>query len=538
MQKLAKKKQNKKRGLYRTLLELIGVGSVTGILAGIVVTFFTVLSHEGERISKNVYAYVRQNPAFLSLLFLTLLAGAFSVGVAMKLSTVIRGGGVPQAEGASRGILPLKWWRDLTLMFATTLLNLVMGLSVGAEGPSVLIGACSGEGVAKSLKRDRMISKYQITGGACVGLAVAMNAPLMGMAFAFEEAHKRFSPEVFICAFTSVIWGMLTRLFIYGALGMQVVNVFGSYVFYELPTKYYGYVLLAGILCGGLGVGFYKLCFFARRLFKKCKAKNPRYTIYKRVAIVVLLGGAVSFLSSAVMGGGSGLIESFGTLGGSIAPDTERVFGLTFVWSITIILSLKFFITAVNVGGGIPCGIFIPTLAIGGCVGALLNEGFIAVGMESRYGDLMLMICMAAFFSTVVKAPLTAIIMICELTGSFAPLLPVIMAVSVGYIIGEMCKTDGIYEELLSLYEEENGLHEREVKAMFTLAVEEGALADKREIKDVFWPAGTIVKEIHRGEEIILPQGDTLLKSGDILTLVCKTAEPEKAKEELLHILG
>ncbi len=538
MQKI-KANQNKKRGnLYRNFIELVAVGSVTGCFAGAVVTTFNILAHEGEKISQNAYAYVRQNPAFLPLLFLALLLGAFLLSVAVNISSVLRGCGIPQAEGATRGIVPLKWWRDLTLMFTASLLSVFMGLSIGSEGPSVLIGACSGDGVSTTLRRDQMIRKYQITGGACAGLAVASNAPLTGMAFAFEEAHKRFTPEVFICAFSSVIFGVLTRTAIYNLLGMEVQNAFESYRFHEMPVSSYPFVVLAGAICGGLGVGFYKLCFAMRKIFRKIHVKEVRYSHVIRIGIAVLLGGTVSFLAAGVMGGGHGFIESLGTFGGMKSSTTEHAFGGTLVWTLVIILLLRFLITSVNVGSGIPCGIFIPIIAIGACVGGLLNQGWVALGMDSKYCDLMVMICMAAFFTTVVKAPITSIIMICEFTGSFAPLLPVIIGVSIGYIIGEMSKTDGIYEELLEEYEKETGIHEQAVKEVYTLVLAFGALADKRAVKDVLWPAGARVKEIHRGEEVILPDGDTILHGGDRLIIVCKTSKPEQTKDELAHILG
>ena len=153
------------------------------------------------------------------------------------------------------------------------------------------------------------------------------------------------------------------------------------------------------------------------------------------------------------------------------------------------------------------------------------------------YCDLLVMICMAAFFTTVVRAPITSIIMICEFTGSFAPLLPVIIAVSIGYTIGEVSRTDGIYEELLEVYERENGIHERALKEVFVLPLAFGATADKREVRDVLWPSGVRVTEIKRGEELIIPDGDTVLRVGDVLTIVCRTEAPQKVKDELVHIL-
>ncbi len=538
MQEVKNVQRKKKGNLYRNFVQLVAVGSVTGVFAGAIVTLFTLLVHEGEALSQDAYAYIRHNPAFIPVLLAVLFLSAFILSVLMQCSTVVRGGGVPQAEGAARGIVPLKWWRDLTLMFAGTLVGVFSGLSVGAEGPSILIGACTGDGVSRTLRRDQMIRKYQITGGSCAGLAVAFNAPLMGMAFAFEEAHKRFSPEVFICAFSSVIFAVLTRVAIYATLGLEASTSFSRFAFEELPIFDYLFVVPSGIVCGLLGVLFYKLSFLSRKLFRKLRARKEKYTLFLRVTVAVLIGGLLSLLAAEVMGGGHALIESLGTKGGTEGAEVASVFGLPIVLTLLVVLIAKTLATTVNMGAGIPCGIFIPMLAIGGCIGGMLGRGWIALGMDKAHYDLIVMICMASFFTTVVKAPITAIIMTCELTGSFAPLLPVIIAVCIGYMIGELFRTDGIYEELLEIYEQESGAHEREVTEAFTMAVGFRSLADKREVKDILWPSGARVKELRRGEEVILPDGETKLLSGDILTIVCKTKDPAAVKEELEHILS
>ena len=538
MQKTNERKELKKTSVYRIFIELVAVGCVTGIMVGAIVTLFNILVHEGESISRDVYAYVRANPVFIPVLFLGLIAGAFVIGVLVNLSSVVRGCGVPQAEGATRGVIRFKWWRDLISMFVACLLSIFMGLSIGAEGPSVLIGATAGDGVASTLRRNQMIRKYQITGGACTGLAVASNAPLTGMAFAFEEAHKRFTPEVFICAFSSVIFGMLTRGVIYNMMGMEIVSSFHSYVFHDIPMDYYGYVILAGIICGFLGFGFMKLCFFMRKVFKSLHVKNEWWTYTSRILTAVLIGGLVSMMGELVMGGGHELIESLGTHGGLSEYIKNSMFGMPLFWALLIVVVLKIFVTSVNVGSGIPCGIFIPIIAIGACVGAMLNNIWLAVNPDvAPYCDLLVMICMAAFFTTVVRAPITSIVMICEFTGSFAALLPVIIAVSIGYIIGEMLRTDGIYELLLEAYEEETGIPERAEKLVFTLRISPNSVAEAREVRDVLWPGNARVKEILRGEEHIMPEGGTVLHADDVLTVVVKTDEPEKIKEELMHIV-
>lgn len=537
--KTHEKKDLKKTSIYRIFIELVLVGSVTGVIVGIIATFFSILVHEGEEISRGAYAYVRENPIFIPLLVLALIAGAFLLSVLVNMSSVIRGGGVPQAVGATRGIVRFKWWRDLPAMFAASLVSIFLGLSIGAEGPSILIGAAGGDGIASITRRNQMIRKYQVTGGACTGLAVAFNAPLTGMAFAFEEAHKRFTPEVFICAFSSVIFGMLTRMSIYNTLGMEISSSFHAYKLCDLPIHYYGYVVASGLICGFSGIAFYKLCLYMRKVFKKIHVKNEWWSNLSRLMTAMLIGGVFSFIAAGVMGGGHGLIESLGTSGGTSEPAMESIFGLPLVWALLIVLVLKAVIMAINVGAKIPCGIFIPMLAIGACIGAVLNHIWLKIDPEiAPFCDLLVMISMVAFFTAIARAPITAIIMICEFTGSFVPLLPVIIAVSLGYIIGELCKMEGIYEFFLEEYEKETGMHERAEEVVFNLTVEQGAIAEKRDVRDVLWPGNARVTELLRGEERILPSGETVLRSGDVLTIVCKTDEPDKVREELEHILG
>ncbi len=533
-----KAKQKKQRpSFHSNILQLILVGIVTGVFAGVVATAFTLLAETGEELSHDAYAFIRKNPAWIPLWLFALSAGAFLIGVLVQISKIIRGCGIPQSEGAARGVLRFKWYREATANFAACIVAIFMGLSIGAEGPSAFLGACAGDGVATTLRRNEMIKRYQITGGACTGLAVASNAPLTGIIFAFEEAHKRFTPEVFICSFISVVFGMLVRIAVYSLLGMEIRNAFSAYVFHELPLETYGVVIAAGLVCGVLGVLFHKSVFLLHALFKKIRCKKQKYVHFIQIFIAVMLGGVVCLFVPGVMGGGHTFIESLGTLGGARETSIDTSHGLSLTWILLIVLLLRFLVTGINAASGIPCGIFIPIIAMGACVGGSLNQLWVHLGMNPQYCDLMIMICIAALFTSVVRAPLTAIVMICEFTGSFAPLLPAIIGVAIGYIVGEISRTDGIYEALLETFEKENGIHERAVREVFTITLAKGALAEKREVRDILWPAGARVKEIHRGEELILPDGDTLLHAGDTLTIVCRTDAPDKVKEDLIHIL-
>jgi NhaP-type Na+/H+ and K+/H+ antiporter len=197
----------------------------------------------------------------------------------------------------------------------------------------------------------------------------------------------------------------------------------------------------------------------------------------------------------------------------------------------------KFIITGANMGAGVPCGAFIPMLAIGACIGAMLNMLWVELGMDPKYCDLLVMVCMSAFFTAIVKAPITGVVMVCELTWSFSYLLPVVIGVAIGYVIGDIARTDSIYEELLELFVVEQEIGKDDVRETFTLTVAEGALAEKRELRAVLWPAGVRVQELIRGGVSHIPDGETELQAGDVLIIVCTVKEPQSALEELKQIL-
>ena len=91
---------------------------------------------------------------------------------------------------------------------------------------------------------------------------------------------------------------------------------------------------------------------------------------------------------------------------------------------------------------------------------------------------------------------------------------------------------------LLEEYEEEHGKGESLAWESYTVKIKKGSLAYQRTVRDVLWPGNSWITEIIRGEEHILPDGDILLKEGDVLTVLCKTDDPMGVKEELEHIVS
>lgn len=521
--------------LYHRGVQMLFMGCVTGFLAGVIVTFYNILASTGEGFAESLYSTVRQNPIWIPVLLLALALAAFVIGTVVKLVPMARGSGIPQTEGAARGALKYNWFTVLCTTFASSLACIFLGLSAGSEGPSIQIGGACGYGSSRLFSRTDMLRRYQITGGACAGLAVAFNAPLTGMAFAFEETHKQFSPEVFICAFSSVVTGVITRNLLRSALSLPVGATFTTYQFSDMPLSSYPYVALIAFVCALCGIAFY----FAVLGLKKVFAKVTFCKGIGKMLFPFLIGGACSLLTVYAIGGGHRLIESLGTLSGEVAIELESVFGEPLLVTLLIVCAVKFLLSVLNMSCGVPCGVFIPMLAIGAALGALLSAFCTQyLGMDRVYTDLMIMIGMASFFTCVVRAPITGIVMVFELTWSFTALLPVVLGVAVGYMLGAIVKIDSIYEVLLQQFIQEQRAGKPLEKSVLHLSVLPDSMVDGMIVKDVLWPVGTFVRKIDRAGVTVAPEAGTELKCGDAVEVELLSPDREDGERELRLLFG
>ena len=525
-------------------LNLVLVGVLTGIFAGTVVTFYNILAHLFEGYAVNLYALIRDNPAFVPLLFLGLGAGAIVIGTFVKLVPMIRGSGIPQIEGAARGVVRFKWYVTLCSMFAASLACMLMGLTAGAEGPSLEIGGCCGYGAGNLLKRNQMVKRLQTAAGASAGLAVAFNAPVTGMIFALEEAFRSFSPQVFISSAISVVAAIFTRNAFGQISGLHINTgfVFSAYVYHGSISSwggetfaFCGFAVLAALVAALLGVAFYFLVFAAKNAFKKITFLREAGKYIIPFAVM----GVFGLITAYSMGGGSTFIQALATGGTGEFANTFEVFGIGIVLSILIITVFKYVASVLAMGCGMPCGVFIPMLATGAGIGALLAIGFQNMGMNAAYTDYLIMITMAAFFTTIVKAPITGIVMVFELTGEFTNFLPALLGVAVGYVISEFFKLTPIYERCLAIYIEEEKLYEKIRKERVTVKVRARSRVDGAAIRSVIWPTNGLVVEITNTDGTkLVPDGEYILSAGVTLTFECETDNVPELMEYLYDLCG
>jgi H+/Cl- antiporter ClcA len=532
LQKKLKSRWNKT--FLANFYNLFLMSILTGFFAGGVVTIYNLLVNLGEQSSVEIYEIVRTHPVFVPLLFAVLVAGAFVIGTVVKVVPMIRGSGIPQIEGAARGIVHFKWYVTMCTMFASSLACIFLGLSAGGEGPSIEIGGCAGVATSTLLKRSRMVQRLQTASGASAGLAVAFNAPITGLVFAMEEAFRSFSPQVFLCSCISVIIALITRNLIRPLFGYEIGFTFTNYQFATFNLDLLAYAAMAAIPVALIGVAFYYLMLASKKLFKRitfCKGVG-------KFIIPFVLAGVFGLITPYAMGGGHSFLEDLATNGTGVYQ-LETVLGLSVFATIVLVVLFKFISSILAMSCGVPCGVFIPMLAVGAGLGSIFSIWFQKIGMPSSYADYLVIICMSVFFTAIVKAPITGIVMVFELTGQFQNVLPALVGIAIGYLISELFGTEAIYEKSLALFIEEENLYKGTEKRTAKVTIQPHSIADGELVRKIVWPTNSLVVELsHKRGNKTVPDGETVLHAGEVITVECEIASEEELYNYLYEIVG
>lgn len=480
---------------YRVVFEGVGVGAAAGLL---VVLFRLVLEHVEALLSRAV-AYGGAHPWFIPLWFLILLAAAGGTALLLKWEPMIAGSGIPQVDGELQGYFEQTWWRVILAKFIGGILTIGSGLSLGREGPSIQLGAMAGKGFARITKRMRTEERMLITCGASAGLAAAFNAPLAGTLFALEEVHKSFSVEVLLSSMASSITAdFISR----NVFGLRPLFDFSDAI--AIPLSHFWIVMLLGCCVGLLGALYNRSIDKTQALYDKIQNR------YLRTALPFLLAGALAFLLPQVLGGGSKLI-------------LEVAGGLP-LGLLCLILAVKFGFSVFSFSAGVPGGIFLPLLVLGSLCGGVFHGVFAALGMDLNLQALVIL-GMVSCFAAIVRAPVTGIVLITEMTGNFSHLLFLALAALTAFTVADLLRTKPIYEQLLRRmvlkharprFQEKSG-----EKLLLETPVQIGAGICGKRVSEVNLPDRCLLISVVRGETEIVPKGDTVLHSGDLLVALC-----------------
>jgi H+/Cl- antiporter ClcA len=394
---------------------------VGGIAIGAVAVVLALLADQAQTAFDLLLARSRY-----ASLVVTPLGFMLSVFLTNRYFANSQGSGIPQAiaareltdQGARGRLVSI---RIAVGKFLLTLLGLLCGASVGREGPTVQVGASIMFAIGRMSPRRQ---PGLILAGAAAGVAAAFNTPLAGIVFGIEEMSRAFETRTSGLIIAAVIAAGLTSLALVGNY-----SYFGS----SATMLRHGIDWLAVPLCGvvgGLAGGVFSriVVTMARGLpgeLGRAIKRNP-------LPFALACGLAV-----ALCGLASG-DTIYGTGYAQVKAALEN--GAPLPWSFGL---LKLIATAFSAISGIPGGIFSPSLAVGAGLG--LNVAHFFPG--APLGAIMLL-GMVAYFAGVVQAPITAFVIVTEMTDNHAMVVPLMAASLIAYATSRLVCPEGIYHAL------------------------------------------------------------------------------------------
>jgi H+/Cl- antiporter ClcA len=413
---------------YRSRLAVIIESIVIGFVTGSVIVFFRVSLVKAEELRRRFYTFLADAPLYWTFLWalLLILIGLF-LGWAAKKRPMVKGSGIPQIKGYLTRQMVLEWAPELPLKLITGILGLGAGLSLGREGPSILIGAYVGLGVLSLFRRPYAERKSLVSAAAAAGMAAAFNAPLAGVLFAIEELQCGFSALNIACAMGASMAAETVAGFFFG-LG----PIFDFRYIDTLGLDTLPWVVLLGVLCGLLGGLFKRSLYCSLDLYDRL-----RIPPLVRPVLPLLVSIPLGFFFYEITGGGHNLIESLSR--------EQPALGM-----IALLFLGKLLFTALCYGSGTSGGIFLPFLSCGALTGAALGIFLNMTGFTESARNINFMILgMTGFFTAVVKAPVTGIILILEMSGNFNHLGNLVLVSLSAFVTTELIVSRPVYAVLL-----------------------------------------------------------------------------------------
>ena len=444
--------------LKNIVLPVIAYCGLAGILSGFLVGLFNFGARYLIQFSGQIYKSVVEHLWAIPLFFLGLVALALLMALLHKFIPNVRGSGIPNVEGSVRGVLSYKWFRTLFGTIVGSFISFFAGLPLGSEGPSVQLSAMTAQGVTEVMRAKLTWRRYVMAGGAGTGIAVAFNAPLAGIVFAMEECHTRISPMILLCASSSVITGTAT----YRLLGMAIkdskwsstpmlFNIEGLEPFGDFKqmssigefAEILAILIGIGVVIGALAILFNFLLIRSQRLMDKCVKQFPYWA---RLIVAFVLTGVLGLIFTKCFDDGFNFLNT----GGHSLIDLLCHSGLKYSFFFLLgVLLLRMILILVCFNSGATGGLFIPMLAIGALLGAMLGTLFVKMGMDSKYFPAVIVISMTTFFGASVRAPITAIVLLVELSGYNSDFLPIAISIFTAYLVAEILGNSPIYDSML-----------------------------------------------------------------------------------------
>ena len=373
-------------------------------------------------------------PPWIALPLIGLCFGLLSGWLVERFGKEAAGSGIPQVK-AALALFPMPLnFRVAVVKLISGTIALGSGITLGRQGPTVQIGAAVAAHLSQWVPTSPDYRRQMIAAGAGAGLAAAFNAPIAGVLFVVEELLQDVSGFTLGTAIlASFIGAVVSRVLGGGTLNLDLVlnTSHSSFTLPELP-----FYLLLGVLAGVGGAWFCRGIFVSLQLYRRLPPRLPL-----KIGLAAMLSGMVMALLPLSFRNHTGLRESI------VAGNTS--------WELAAIAFVaQFFLTLLAFGSTAPGGLFAPSLILGSSLGALvghLAQALLHLGSPNTYA----LAGMGAFFSAVSKVPITAIVIVFEMTTDFNLVLPLMIGCVTAYLVADQLFPRSLYDRIL----EWNGIH-------------------------------------------------------------------------------
>jgi len=402
---------------------------IVGLVAGLISSAFREALQWSE--THRIAWLHRLSPitGLLGALVVGAVGGGLGLWLVRRFAPEASGSGIPHMKSVVLGEEQLHWRRVLPVKFLGGLASIGGGMALGREGPTIQIGGATGLMVSSwfRVKPGEGERKALISAGAGAGLAAAFNAPLAGVIFVLEELHGAFTPVIFVAAFlASVTADVVCRVMtgdtpVFALRGMPVPSL------NALPVA-----LVVGGIAGLGGVLFNRSLLASLDGFDRLRRWPP-------FAVGSLAGFAAGFAAWIYPDvSGSGAILARHAMAGEIA-----------IRGLIVLVVARFALTMVSYGSGAAGGIFAPLLVIGALGGlAVGSAAHLVVPAWAAHPEVFAVLGMGALLTSIVRAPLTGIVLMVELTGEYDYMLPLLVGCFAAYGVAEAMRDVPIYEAL------------------------------------------------------------------------------------------
>ena len=407
----------------KIIVQAILVGLISGML---VVGFKVSINSLFWTIQKFLSAFLTWQKALIFPL-ITTLGGLISGILVYKFAPETKGSGIPYVKMTMARMGNMTRIRSIVVKFFAGVAGIGTGLSLGREGPSVQLGAGAGALVGRLFKMSGTNQDKLIAAGAGSAIGATFNAPIAGTIFVLEELVQKFTPALlFPVLVATVSAASLARHFLGSNPSFDLPKLQGGITVENIPV-----CIILGIVAGLLGVLFSKIIFFNNKLFDKM-SKIPNYF---KPAIAGLAVGIIGLVIPYVLGSGNFSVDLL----------LQHKFSLGLV---LIIFIAKFFVTPFCFGSGAAGGIFLPMLMLGSFLGYIVSTVCNSFGFHTD-PIVIAILGMGAFLSAVARTPITAVVMVFEMTGGYSHILPIMLSSAIADLVAEKLNQKPIYASLI-----------------------------------------------------------------------------------------